>query len=55
LERPVPVLRDGGMPLIKIEVGFRILREILVRKRDFIPSREAGLIKIPWAWRYAGK
>ena len=39
----------------KIEGGIRdILREILVRKLDiFIPSREVGLIKIPW--RYAGK
>jgi hypothetical protein len=38
----------------KIQVEFRILRaKNIVGKRDFIPSREVGLIKIPW--RYAGK
>jgi hypothetical protein len=48
-EGPVPVFRDAS----KIQVGFGILREILVGKRDFIPSREVGLIKIPW--RYGEK
>jgi hypothetical protein len=48
-EGSVPVLQDAS----NIQVGFGILREILIGKQDFIPSWEGGLIKI--SWRYAGK
>ena len=51
-EGPVPVLRDGGMRLKIKWDRIRDFKRNIGEKRDFIPSREVGLIKIPW--RYAG-
>jgi hypothetical protein len=50
LEGPVLVLRDGGMRLKSS--GIRDFKRNIGGKRDFIPSREVELVKIPW--RYAG-